>query len=516
MPTSGCVLPPINPSCSDPAYRAAHPTECEGFPVLRLLPEYALTEPSKTVQYTVTLLANGVEVQLEKGLAFSVSNLGVASINDDGLATGVTPGTSTVSVTWQDLSAHAQLDVVADCAEVPQHFAIVIDNSKSMNQAFSSSYATKLSFSKETAAAFAGTINTSRDSLSVWEFGSSATELVPFGTDIAAAQSAINGISITAEKTDIDSMLRSVIDSFPSDGVKVIVLFTDFEWTGTDPHSIANRFKEGGGFLIVIATESWGEFFQDACECASAGFLLSAYDDTEDSVIENLKGLKGFVCNEGCNDSEIAVPYACLNYTGFIKWDVTAGRVDLVGLDVFDVRPGNGLVVDMAGTGDSGYPPPGQDFGLGQITSKDEFEFEDGKDYLFSLKVSGSLPLSPPEKPGTWTIRVRVGDGVDETITITDGGADFATHEFEWTQSGNFTGKIIIEQTNIGSAHHNVGTIIDDVLLQNVTDDGEMLFDDFNEENPTILPVNPGYYSLCLTPEAQVASPEPPSPRVSE
>lgn len=509
---TGCSLPPIDIRCADPAYRAEHPDECANFPILMLQPEYALTEPGKNVTYKVILHANGTQIELTQGLEFTSSNVGVAVIYDN-VATGVTPGTTTISVTWQDLSAHAQLEVVASCAETNQHFAVVIDNSKSMGQAFSAAYATKLSFSKQIARDFIASINTSKDDFSVWKFSDSPSRLYDFGTDIPDGQAAVQSIAGGNGKTNITEMLEEVISEFPATGVRVIVLFTDFEWTGEDPHAICQQFKDSGGFLVVVATESWGEFFQDAAECASGGFLLSAYDDTEDSISETLAGLKSFICSAGCAPEPGTAPMAELNYTDFINWNVTQGRVDLVGLGLWDVQPGHGLYVDLQGTGDAGYPNPGQDFGFGQLTSKVDYDFEDGKDYKFSLMVGGSTTAATA---GTWTIRIRVGDGVDEEVTITVGNEAFALYEFEWTQVGAFSGPIIIEQT-AQSGHHNVGTVIDDILLENLTDVVTMLDDDFDEENPTLIPPSYQPYGCLETPPgSQAASPEPPTPRIVE
>lgn len=548
---TGCSedTPPIDSNCADPAYRAAHPDECDGFPILILQPEYTLTEPGQTVNYIVILIANGKQITLDTGLTFTSSNESVAEINALGVATGVSPGTCSISVTWEDLSANAQLEVVHSCQETNQRFAILIDNSASMGQTFSPAYGTKLAFSKSVAADFCDSINYSKDSVSVWKFGDTATQLYDgsdFGTNATLARAAINSIALSTQKTDLTSALEDVIASFPSDGVRVIVLFTDGEWTGVDPHAVAAAFKATGGFLVIVATESWGEFYQDMAEIVSGGFLLSAYDDTEGDIIGSLAGLKSFICSGSCSPEPGTAPYAQLNYTDFINWDASrvirdedgneideifpddpgqelddegrpAGYPDLVGLGVFDKQPGNGLYVDLQGTGASGYPKPGQPFGYGRLTSKEEFEFEDGKQYRFTLDVGGSASGF-----GTWTIRVRVGDGVDELITITQGAGQiitpFAPHEFEWTQSGNLTGRIIIEQTVISaSGWTNVGTLIDDVLLENVTDVATMLEDNFDSENPTEIPQSPSYYGCIDTPPgAQDAAPNPPTPRLAE
>jgi len=511
---TGCSTdtPPIDAACADPAYRLAHPDECANFTVLILQPEYSLTEPGKTVSYTVILRANGREITLTTGLAWSSSNVGAAVINDDGVATGVLAGTTTIKVEWQNLSATAQLEVVGACVETNQHFTILIDDSASMGQAFSGTYGTKLAFSKSVARDFCQTINYSKDNVSAWKFADDSTRLIDFGVDANAARAAIQTVAVSAEKTNLADALEDVIAGFPATGVRVIVLFTDGEWTGDSPLAVGQAFKESGGFLVVVVTRGWGDFFADMANLASGGFFLSAYGATEGNILASLSGLKSFICSGDCNPPAGTAPTAELNYTGFINWDVTAGRVDLVGLLKWNVLPGppdHGLYVDMQGTGG------GEDFGLGQITSKADYDFEDGKEYRFSLDVGGSV-----QDAGTWTIRVRAGDSLDELITITqlDGDAvtPFAPHVFEWTQAGDFTGPIIIEQT-AQSGHHNVGTCIDNILLENVTDVSVMLEDDFNSENPKTIPPSTSYYGCLETPPgAQTADPTPPTPRIVE
>src|SRR5678815_228833 len=94
--------PDIGSNCQDPAYRAAHPEECSGATLLILTPEHVLKEPGQTVQYTVILRANGQEIELTQGLAFSSSNVGAAVVNDEGVATAVAAGATTISVGWQN------------------------------------------------------------------------------------------------------------------------------------------------------------------------------------------------------------------------------------------------------------------------------------------------------------------------------------------------------------------------------------------------------------------------------
>lgn len=514
--STGCASdsPAIDPLCADPAYRLAHPDECAGFTLLILTPDQGLIQVGDTIEYTVLLRANGIETTLTMGLSWESSNVGAAVVNYDGVATGVSAGQTTIAVTWQNLSAQAQLDVVASCAETNQNFRIVIDNSPSMGQSFSGSYATKLAFSKSVARDFCNTVNYSKDRVAVASFNDDYDELQPWSEEPDAPKAAIAGIALSTGKTNLADALDAAVQSFNGEtGVRVIVLFTDGQWTGDDPKPVAQAFRESGGFLVIVATRAFNDsgsatenkWFSDLFNMASGGFLLSAYGATEDDILTSLSGLKSFICAGGCSPEPGTAPTAQLNYTGFINWDVTQGRVDLIGLGKWDMQPGNGLYVDLQGTGDEGFPNPGQDFGLGQITSKVEFDFEDGKDYKFSIDVGGSS-----RGAGTWTIRVRVGDGVDELITITDAATPFATQEFPWTQAGAFSGPIIIEQT-VQTGHHNVGTLIDDILLENETDVEVMLEDTFDTENPqTIPPTSYSYGCLEAPPGSQTADPTPP------
>lgn len=517
---TGCSedTPNIGSLCQDPAYRAAHPEECANAAILILTPDQGLIQVGDTIEYTVILRANGVETPITLGLTWESSNVGAAVINDLGVATGVSGGQTSISVAWQNLTAQAQLDVVASCAETNQNFRIVIDNSKSMGQGFSGTHATKLAFSKSIARDFCDTINYSKDQVAVSSFNDDYDELQPWVQEATAPKAAIAGISVSTGKTNLADALSEAVDGFGGEtGVRVIVLFTDGQWTGDDPKPVAQAFRESGGFLVIVATRAFnnsgsateGKWFSDLFTMASGGFLLSAYEATEDDILTSLSGLKSFICSGGCAPEAGTAPTAQLNFDNFTQFDVTQGLVDLIGNGLWDVQPGNGLLVDLQGSGAGGVPPPGEDFGLGQITSKEAIElaFEDGKDYSFAIDVGGSSRGS-----GTWTIRVRVGDGVDELITITDAATPLATHDFEWTQSGDFTGLIIIEQT-VQTGHHNVGTLIDNILLRNETDDDVMFEEDFDEENPVTIPPGDGSSNFgCLEspPGTQSADTSPP------
>lgn len=516
----GCsnIGPSIDPRCEDPAFAEANPTICKNFTRLILVPDKSTIEPGNTVEYAVFLRAGDQEFEIEQGITFDTADYGVAIINEDGVATGVTPGLTTVSATWQGKVAFAEIRVVSDCSDVHNDYAIVIDNSKSMTQTMASA-PSKLTFSKITASSFCGTVNYTKDRVGAFRFNSDATKVIDFQTEAAPVQTAVSGITSTTGKTDIADALQDAADYFEEQettGNRVIILFSDGEHNdGNDPVPVAKAFKDAGGIIVVVATRAWGTYFETLNKIASSGFFISAYAATESSVAGTLASLKSLVCGGDCAPEAGTFPTAQLNYDGFINWDVTRGRVDLVGLGVWDVRPGNGLYVDMQGTGAGGTPPPGEDFGLGQLTSKAEFTFEAGKTYRFTISVGGSTSL-PTD--GSWPVRVQVGDDLNELIPVTISSMPLTPVEFEWTPDETHTGRIIISQESI-TGHHNVGATIDEIALENVTDSDVMLYDNFDSENPTTIPPDESYsYFGCLegSPATNTADPTPPTPTMEE
>jgi hypothetical protein len=97
-----------------------------------------------------------------------------------------------------------------------------------------------------------------------------------------------------------------------------------------------------------------------------------------------------------------------LNYTGFAKWTVSGGTVDLIGNGYFDFYPGNGLYVDLDGsTGQAGTMSTNMIFSAGTY----EIEFDLGNSpYGNPNEVVISLGF------GSWSTNVTrtPGDGLDE------------------------------------------------------------------------------------------------------
>jgi uncharacterized membrane protein len=507
------VTPPSDDErCADAAFADANPDLCAGYPRLILKPAYAITESGKTVQYKTYLRTGADEQELTLGLTYTSADVEVALIQaSSGLATGVQPGIGTIAVAWQNLNAFAQIEVVESCADISANFLLVFDQSFSSSAGFSSSYPSRLAFAKAAAVEFAESLNYSKDKIAVMRFDSTGTIVLNMSQDQAAIVSAINSITVGTPATTLGGAMATAsnylnIAQYNTADRRIIVLFSDGEDNLPYPESflnIAKNFKEAGGIILVVALRAWGTYFNNLYKIASPGFFLSAYGATEQSTIETLVGIKSFLCAGDCQPEPGTYPTAKLNYTGFINWDVYQGSVDLIGLGIWDVLPGNGLYVDLGGT----YKNPGNPVpSPGGLRSKTTFNFVAGETYQFSIKVAGNNVNNSLNEP----VKVTIGSLLVETITPTSKTMPFTLYTFEFTPGANASAKIQIEM--VSSNNDNVGPLIDDITLENIDTSTVMLADNFDGENPTTVLPGYGYGYGCLEtpPGAQGADPTPP------
>lgn len=508
--------PSTDDRCADPGFYAAHPEICAGYPVLILKPEYSLIESGKTVQYRTFLRAAGDEVEITTGLTYDIADNNIGTIDTDGLLTGSAPGITTVSVAWQNRTAHAQLEVTEACSAINTDFLILIDNSLSSTAGFSGAYSSRLSFAKEAARGFADTVNYDKDRVGVAYFNSSGSIVLEMSSDKSEIKAAIAGITSTTARTDLAAGMDAAMDYLNTqDNHKVLILLTDGESNqGEDPLLLAQQWKDANKTIIVVALRSWGQYFNTLYQIASAGFFLSAYDDTAADCIDTLKGLKTYLCSGDCQPAAGTYPTAQLNYSDFENWDVFQGQVDLIGLGTWDVQPGNGLYLDMAGTKGIGGFNSADQIEPGGIKSKELFTIETGKTYRFSIDVGGNNVRRPADNA---SVRCRIMNDdttfLDYTITPTSDEMPLTQYQYEFTAEEDGEAWIQIEMLEDSVKDFpNVGPLIDDVIFENLTDDTVLLSDDFNNENLTEIPDGLSYYGPCLDtpPGAQSADPTPP------
>lgn len=483
--------PSTDDRCADPAFAVANPTICGGYPRLILKPDVLCLGVFSSVQLKTYLYANGTEVLLTNGLEYVSSDNTVASVGvNGGKVMGVDVGICFITVKWQNLTAYCQVNIAASTVTVG--LMALVDNSLSMSQSFGAPYPSKLEFAKAGSRLLATELNTQKDFMGVISFNEAGTLRKDLSEDTAALKTAINGITNTNLKTDIDDALAEAITALDVSTIDrpVIILFTDGENKyGANPIIRANEFKNKGGVIMVVAVRAHGLAYDSLVKIASGGFFLNATSTTYAAALSYLSGLKGYLCAGNCVDAgDVILPQPQFDYDGFYNWNVT-GHVDLIGDWLWDLLPGNGLYVDMVGGKTAPYK--------GKLTSKTSFNLVAGQQYRLSLFIAGNQRFDD----GTYQLVVKLGTVINQTVTITNWKQDFTEYGFVAIVTGNEAALISIEQTivpPIGPNNSNaVGLLIGKVKLENLTAATTLLYDDFDDENPTYIPPRCGISSLA-------------------
>lgn len=484
-----------NPNCADPVYAAANPGICLSAPRLIVKPDYAMREAGDAVQYKAFLWRNGNETELTEGVVWRTSNAGVSLIGAaSGNAIALAPGIVTISATWGILSAHAQLEVIAvgECANQGHTYVILIDDSQSSSAAFSSLVSSRLAFAKETARNFIDSLDLTKDKVVVMSFNSGSTVVLAESADATVIKAAIDGIAQTSGTTNIQAGLQGAYE-VTATGRRVIILFTDGEnKTGVDPVTYANSIRGTNALIEVIGLRASGVNFRRLEAIADGGFFINALPSNQADAGTWLEGFKSYLCSGNCAPpGNVTVGVGRLNFNAFTNWNVAGGHVDLIGKNegghaVFDLLPGNGLYVDLAGSTTGSGPD------LGTLTTKSRFIWASGQTYTVQLRLAGNQREERTPDVVSLTIFDK-NDLVIKTVdfTITDFAANFATFSTTFTptvgQAGGLGGYIQVRQKSIPTGSTNVfGILLDRVALIGPT--GLIMLDDnFDNENPTFI-----------------------------
>lgn len=490
--------------CSDPLFAAANPTLCLNTTRLIVKPSAAVVEVLQGVQYVAFLVTGGVETELTEGVVWSVDDISIALIGaGSGNATGVAVGITSVFATYGALTAAAQIEVIADgaCAERENHFLLLCDVSKSSGAGFSPAFNTRLDFAKEVLENFVVNGNLARDDYALLKFSTSATEVQAFTQDQQELLDAIATLATLQEQTSLSQTLTDARDYFTAQGVssvgRVIVLLTDGENnTGVDPLPIAQELRDSGIILIVVALRAKYTPFRMLERMASGGFFVNALKSNYTDVPEWVSGMRQYLCSGNCVPiGDVTLGVGQLNFGGFINWDVTVGVVDLIGQNdggppLFDLLPGNGLYVDLCGSGG------GEPSNLGTIRTKRDIAVTAGNECTLTVAIAGNQRQNRTPD----VVRVSSFDQdnnliEDLSISVTNFAQLFTDYEIDFTVPGGVTGvSIEIKQESVPSGGSQVfGNLLDNVRLFDVTED-EMLFEDnFDADNPTYVPPACGY-----------------------
>lgn len=489
--------PSVDPDCNDPAYRVAHPEECEGATQLIIKPSVATICAPYGVNFKTFVYANGVEEEVDVGVTYRSSDNNVAIIGGtSGRASGIGGGIATISAEWQNLAAYAQLTVQDSeicCDGTKVGMLLLMDNSESMKRDFGPPNGRRADFMRKVAADFVLTINSQKDVGAVMSFNETGELVFPWSNDLEELRLQANSVTPTGFKTNYADALTDAIDYVNSDTsltTRVIIMFTDGDDHGEmDPIPIADEFINSGGILVIVGFRAWGVGYDRLVKMASGGYFLNAIPTglADTTIASNLSGMKGYFCAGNC----VPIPTgiinkAKLNYFGFANWTVT-GAVDLIGGDppfnLFDILPGNGLYVDLVGTCQKG-----------KLTSKVPIILDAGTNRL-RFKLAGNQR----DPGGPYSVRVRLTDVavstvfVDQEIVVTDWLQDMETYTFDFVVPAGNTSVIIsfetidvVEDPMQFCGHLPFGLLLDEVRV-NYDPEGVnsvVFYDNFDDENP--------------------------------
>ena len=482
--------------CSDPAFAAAHPALCRNYPRLRIQPSLATVLVNEDVDFQAFVTQGGIEQALDddSGVVWTLSDQTVAVIGGrSGKATGVTAGTVQISAVWQNLTASAQLTVLAaggegaGCQGKHVGVVVVLDKSKSMSQGFGGGFSSKLAYGKAAAKLLANSLDLTKDTIGLVSFHATATEELGLTTDLAAFETAVNGVAQSENGTSLLSGVRAAVEMLEAAGndYSVVALITDGNDSGLfGSNSVPAELRTAVPntmSLAVLGTRASGPGFHLLRDLTINGFFVNGYAEggVENGADEAFAQLKRYFC--GCGETtrpcaSIFMPR--LNYTGFANWEVT-GLVDLIGgfepWTLFDFLPGNGLYPDMVGS-----PNPGQS-GLGRLTLKASQQptFTAAANYTLTVRLAGN------QREGSATqVKLKVGTLLAEqsvNFAASDWTQDFTDHEYEFVGDGA-AHAVEIWQSR-GCVNPAFGNLLKSVTIRNADTDALVFHDVFNTEN---------------------------------
>lgn len=485
-----CVNVPLPPDerCTDPAFAFANPTTCPVVPKLILKPGSALVCLLGSIQFRAFYVSNGTETDVTDSTLFSVDDQSVCVIGaSSGNATGIQGGEVTVTASYQNLTAAADLTVIADdacCEQESVAFMVMVDTSLSMSQAFGGQSTTKLDFAKKSALQFISEVDALKDKVGLMTFNGFDFDIIDEPTaDKSAVQSHVSSITQTQQSTSFFTAMQAAVASLNSSGAErlVIVIVSDGQdesagvYATQNPVSVAQTFKQAIGSIICLGVRASGTGYSLLNAICTGGFFINSYVGIENSALSFFSGLKGYVCGGNCvPKGDVTVATGTLNYTHWINW---IGLADLLGNGFVDLLPGNGLYVDLS----SASSPF-----AATLVSKNSFAVVAGKDYRLTMLLAGNQRV---DLPSNVTVKIASASFtyLNQTLSITDYTAGFSQHAFTFTpQTGD---DVTITISGSGSDQLAVaGPLLDSISFDNVTDLVNLFSDDFSSENLQYVP----------------------------
>lgn len=534
-----------DPSCADPEYAYDHPDLCPGAPTVtafEVRPATATLQVGGKQQFAAYLVfSDGREKDVTALAAWKTLNSAFATVESGGLVTGVAVGGTSVQAEYRSLFDSSPVTVIAACSQGGLDVVLAIDRSGSMMEKAPDGK-TRLEKAVAAAKAFVQNLIPTKDQCSVVSFAGNIEEragqatlktsdttthivLSPVKDDVFAALDSIKvnepctvepsvGVRLYRCATSIGGGLQAAYDELKSSrGValsrKVVILLTD----GTEnicnpvPETVAAAMKAKNYTIVVIALAVPNE---NCKKCDGSSTTVHAYltsltscslfftAATADDLLEIYSRLVWRICDGNLNNNcfyyipVYSVPStpSCqspkLDYNGFKNWDVVQGYVDLIGVGtnnvaLYDLFPGHGLYVDLVGTNLS-QPVLASKRAVGAMETKTRFKLNPGR-YKLSVKFGGNRRQ---DTGGTaLQVQVSVGNFLSQTVGITNWQQALTTYSWQFVVSDPATAPIRIEHLPLPSfMTPTIGTVMDDVKLENL-DTGEVLLNDsFDTENP--------------------------------
>lgn len=488
---------PIDPRCTDAAFAAANPQICAGTAYIVLKPSSSIILTLGSVQFHTFLYQNGVETELTSGLLFGSSDVTVFVVGaSSGNGTGLKVGEVVVTVTYQGLSATAQVIVVDStigCSQTPVATAILVDNSLSMSQSFGGSYRRLLDFAKGAATAYAGTIlqvsGQPKDSVSIFSFNDAPFQVsTGFISDTALLTSQIAGIAQSQGNTDLSSAIKAAATALLATNAAELVMLicsdgqqTDSP-TAQDVLAAASAFTSAGGIIICMGCRASGAGFDLLERVATGGFFINATMSSAVDALGGLSYLKSAVCAGACvPPGDFYEATGAFDYTGFKNWSVIAGQANLLGNGFLDLLPGNGLYVELA---NDNHPAT--------LQSIDKFTLNPGDTYEVGFLLAGNNETFTPSANQTLLVYVQDVNSLailfQQSISI-PWNSNFQRYALSFVPQYAATVRLYFQQViTAGFTGNFAGNLLDQITFKDVTTQVTLLTDDFDDENVTYTP----------------------------
>lgn len=289
-----------------------------------LTPGFFIVGVSLTRATTALLAGLTSESPLSSGVSYGSSDTTIATVDANGIVTGVSPGVAYITATYNGLSGYAtvivQPSIIAgyyqsptlDCSNESIGTYLVLDTSLSMSLTpFDQQYSTALTAAKVLAKALANALNTSKDLMGLLTFDVSPEIALGLSDDPPTIETAITGAIPQVLRKDYTDIAEAF--EFSEARVKechtcvrrVLVLLTDGL---DDPErgvarqnlliARAQSFQSRGGIVIVVGMNCSGPAYTLMRAVATSGYFINCVPNGVAQAKATLLSLPALYCGQ--------------------------------------------------------------------------------------------------------------------------------------------------------------------------------------------------------------------------